>query len=211
MPATLTQAKRLNITLVHASTAQAILILTPAASKEKNKDLNLRSSVLVVPYTVPHSSTIANAMGRGMKSWLVDTGSASSQLVDTPESTQRKQLLAAMHTAMDAGKPGDADLVFFEWVKEREERGKQNAKEDGEEEVWGYALVKELLNVVLRLSKPQNANTAPAYSPEVLRYLLAQEVVSAGMITGESGLGFLGLLRARGDWVRPCVVFCKLS
>ena len=64
--------------------------------------------------------------------------------------------------------------------------------------------MKELLNIVLlfRLQPNSNltaANASSAYSPEIVQYLLENQVVCSAMIEAPGGL--LGALMARNDWV----------
>ena len=62
--------------------------------------------------------------------------------------------------------------------------------------------MKELLNIVLRIQPKSNLTAASAlnaYSPEIIRYLLKNQVVCSAMIEVPGCL--LGALRARNDWV----------
>ncbi|SJL02520.1 uncharacterized protein ARMOST_05851 [Armillaria ostoyae] len=168
------------LSLVSAS-SEALLIVSPGPS-EKAKSTS-RSSVLVVPYAVPASSTIANAMGRASPAtpWLAKRPS-TSQLDRSQEA-----LLAEMRSAMEQGRPQSASMAFSKWEK------KAKGKSDSESQVsFRYVFVKELLAAVLQPGKPANL----PYSSEVVRHLLERGVVNANMV--ETGL--LSLLRLRNDW-----------
>ncbi|PBK67026.1 hypothetical protein ARMSODRAFT_1020992 [Armillaria solidipes] len=168
------------LSLVSAS-SEVLLIVSPGPS-EKVKSTS-RSSVLVVPYAVPASSTIANAMGRASSAapWLAKRPS-TSQLDRSQEA-----LLAEMRSAMEQGRPQSASMAFSKWEK------KAKGKLDSESQVsFRYVFVKELLAAVLQPGKPANL----PYSSEVVRHLLERGVVNANMV--ETGL--LSLLRLRNDW-----------
>lgn len=159
--------------------SEALLIVSPGPS-EKAKSTS-RSSVLVVPYTVPASSTIANAMGRASLAapWLAKRPSPS-QLDRLQEA-----LLAEMRSAMEQGRPQSASMAFSKWEKKAKSDSKSRAS-------FRYVFVKELLAAVLQPGKPANL----PYSSEVVRRLLERGVVNANMV--ETGL--LSLLRLRNDW-----------
>ncbi|KAK0461635.1 uncharacterized protein EV420DRAFT_1639932 [Desarmillaria tabescens] len=168
------------LSLISAS-SEALLIVSPGSS-EKVKSTS-RSSVLVVPYTVPPTSTIANAMGRAASAapWLAKRPSTSQ--LDRPQET----LLSEMRSAMEQGRPQSASMLFTKWEK------KSKGKTDSESQVpFRYVFVKELLITVLQPGKPANF----PYSSEVVRHLLERGVVNASMV--ENGL--LSLLRLRNDW-----------
>ncbi|PBK93853.1 hypothetical protein ARMGADRAFT_1062677 [Armillaria gallica] len=168
------------LSLVSAS-SEALLIVSPGPS-EKSKSTS-RSSVLVVPYAVPASSTIANAMGRASSAtpWLAKRPSTSRL------DRSQEALLAEMRSAMEQGRPQNASMAFSKWEK------KAKGKSDSESQVsFRYVFVKELLSAVLQPGKPANL----PYSSEVVRHLLERGVVNANM--AETGL--LSLLRLRNDW-----------
>ncbi|KAK0190455.1 hypothetical protein F5146DRAFT_1137290 [Armillaria mellea] len=168
------------LSLVSAS-SEVLLIVSPGPS-EKAKSIS-RSSVLVVPYAVPASSTIANAMGRASSAtpWLAKQA-PTSQLDKSQEG-----VLTEMRSAMEQGRPQSASISFSKWEK------RAKGKSDSESQVsFRYVFVKELLAVVLQPGKPANL----PYSSEVVRHLLERGVVNANMV--ETGL--LSLLRLRNDW-----------
>ncbi|KAK0491504.1 hypothetical protein IW261DRAFT_1438088 [Armillaria novae-zelandiae] len=179
------------LSLVSAS-SEALLIVSPGSS-EKSKSTS-RSSVLVVPYAVPASSTIANAMGRASSAapWLAKRPSPS-QLDRSQEA-----LLAEMRSAMEQGRPQSASMAFSKWEK------KAKGKSDSESQVsFRYVFVKELLAAVLQPGKPANL----PYSSEVVRHLLERGVVNTNMVE----TGFLSLLRLRNDWTSIRMSLKKVS
>lgn len=117
--------------LVAASVGQALLILTPVThvGKSKPSELgsSLRSTVLVVPFAVPRTSTIADAMGHASHNlkWLVQDASSSS--VYTELDTSRMALFKTMRAMMDQNRPEAASTVFFEFVQREKQQAKQSA------------------------------------------------------------------------------------
>lgn len=134
IPSALTQAdkKGLSLELVGAGTTQAILVLTPSNNPLKGKSSDttssLRSTVLVVPFTTPLTSTIAGAMGRasGSAKWIFQDESLVSQPSELDDS--QISLLQTMRTTVDQNRPEGASTAFFEWVQNtRASQGKQGA------------------------------------------------------------------------------------
>jgi hypothetical protein len=116
--------------LVAASVSQALLVLTPAThvAKSKASELgsSLRSTVLVVPFAVPRTSTIANAMGRASHNvkWLAQDASQSSSTYAELDTSQ-VALFTSMRAMMDQNRPEAASTSFFEWVQREKHEGKQ--------------------------------------------------------------------------------------
>lgn len=137
IPSTLTQSKEVSISLnlVATTTSQALLVLSSnnANPERKSQGSPSRSSVLIVPYSVPITSTISNAMGRASAAakWL--TSSSSSAAAGQPsQDAPYAKLLATMRTAMDQNKPQAANSAFFDWEKrEMEKAQKAQASEAG--------------------------------------------------------------------------------
>ncbi|KAG6820691.1 hypothetical protein H0H93_013210 [Arthromyces matolae] len=131
IPSTLTQSKDfgLKLNLVAASTTQALLILSAptADSGPKSGGASLQSSVLVLPFTCPETSTIANAIGRASSGakWMAETASSSTAAL--PHDPARTKLLSTMRAAMaknhgdDDGGGGDGRGAFhhFPWLGRR--------------------------------------------------------------------------------------------
>jgi len=123
IPSTLSQTdkKGLTLELVAAGAAQAILVLTPTMQHVKGTgpeaSSSLRSTVLVVPFTVPAASTIANAIGLAShsKKWLLQDESSPSTYSDV-DPTQLA-LLQSMRAMIKQNRPEGASTAFFEWSK----------------------------------------------------------------------------------------------
>lgn len=125
IPSSLSQVDKggLTLDLVSVSNTQATLVLTPGLSTKAKtaESSSLRSNVLVVPFTAPTSSTIANAIGRasdGAK-WLVrhEVSPYHSDLDPT-----QTALLKSMRAMMDQNRPEAASTTFFEWaLKEKQD------------------------------------------------------------------------------------------
>ena len=101
---------------------QAILILSSIPQDSSTKSTSV---ILVVPYSVPTTSTIAAAIGRGGagKKWLRDSEeqTSSESVKRSAEETARINLLATMRTAMQGGRPQAAVAAFMRWAPQSEE------------------------------------------------------------------------------------------
>ena len=102
-------------------------------------------------------------------------------------------LKALCQTAMEQKRVEAADDAFFAWANQQDANKGASARTNAK--IFGYQFVKQVLEIVLRT--PRNATTDIPYSPKVLRYLMQQRCVSAGMVDG----GLFASLRLRGDWV----------
>ncbi|KAJ6546982.1 hypothetical protein B0H19DRAFT_953737 [Mycena capillaripes] len=189
IPSTLSNLPKISLSLrlVLAASAQALLILSPPAADAQTKAsaATTRSSVLVVPLTVPQMSTIGNAMGRT---------SAGAQWLVPPDANDtlgaaRAQVLAEVQTAMSKNEPQAAEAAFFDWEKSERQSGEDTSGES--QIVLGHSFVRDLLIAILQPTKQSSA-----YSSVLVRSLLQRRVVSASMV--ESGI--LAALKLRGDW-----------
>ena len=189
--------------------SQAILVLSPRPapphlvngnsehSTASHTDPNARSSVLVVPLTVPSTSKISNAMGRASASakWIAQPSTSSES--SSPHDGARAKLLRIMKTAMDQKRVDSADEAFFNWVKQEESRLPKTPEGAPKNEVQlGYQFVQDVLEIVFR--QPKGVTEGIPYSPKIVRYVLERRAVSSGMVEG----GLLPTLRLRKDWVR---------
>lgn len=123
------------VELVQASSSQALLILAPTSLASKSSQL--RTSVLVVPYSVPEMSRLAYALGKAKASapWLTSDESA---MLSTSSSTRddlaksQSDILQKVQDAIEEENPEEADRLFFEWVKvntsPKENKGKAEKK-----------------------------------------------------------------------------------
>ncbi|KAF9478651.1 hypothetical protein BDN70DRAFT_879661 [Pholiota conissans] len=199
----------LHVRLIHGAQSQnakhtqaqghVVLILSSDAAEHKTT-----SMLIAVPYSVPVTSTIAAAMGKGAagKKWLraVDAEKPSGSNKESPEEVARVKLLATMRTAMQAGRPQAAVAAFTKWAPPMDEPTSSSLD---------YNLVKELLNIaLLPPSAESKASTTGAYASEVVQYLLEKRLVSSAMISTAGGL--LGALRARNDWKTIESTFSKV-
>jgi hypothetical protein len=102
---------------------QAILILSSIPTQDSSTKST--SVLLVVPYSVPTTSTIAAAMGRGGagKKWLRDSEEqvSSESVKPSAEETARVNLLSTMRTAMQGGRPQAAVAAFMKWAPQSDE------------------------------------------------------------------------------------------
>ena len=187
--------------------SQAVLILSPrptaphivngdSENRTPSVDSNARSSVLVVPLSVPSSSKLSNAIGRApvTAKWLAQHSTATDGA--SPHDAGRAKLLRVIRTAMDQKRLEGVDQAFFDWVKQEEAKLPQPAQGAPKPEVQlGFRFVQDVLAVVFR--QPKGVTENIPYSPKVVRYLLERRAVSSGMLEG----GLLPALRLRNDWV----------
>ncbi|KAI0939855.1 hypothetical protein AcV5_001129 [Taiwanofungus camphoratus] len=180
---------------------QVLLVLSPHTHNGRAETGAARTSILVVPVSVPPASTIANALGRaaaGAK-WLV---SATQKPSPENMSPAQAKVVHVMRSAMEQKRPEGADQAFFNWVAQEEEP-RQNGVSQGTETAedprpqLGYVFVKQVLDIVFRTpGKSSNAVIGIPYSPKVVQYLLEKRTVSAGMVEG----GLFSALTLRQDW-----------
>lgn len=140
IPASVTQdASSFALRLERASSAQALLILTPRSIRAASAQP--RSSVFVVPFSVPERSTIANAlvMADTDSPWLVASESILGDDDETDEEAAKRLLLERVREAIEENRPLDADSDFFKWLRPREIQALDSAKDDkrGDDEVNG--------------------------------------------------------------------------
>jgi hypothetical protein len=102
--------------LVLATASHVALVLSPVSSTTIMKpSKEVKSSVYLIPFSVPSSSTIALAMGRApaTQAWTT-TSSTTKPKIDK----QQASVVTAMRTAMEQNRPQAADTAFFDWVEE---------------------------------------------------------------------------------------------
>ncbi|KAG6861980.1 hypothetical protein C0995_009164 [Termitomyces sp. Mi166 len=198
IPSTLSQVKDVTVklTLVPASSSQALLVLSAHTTDagRKIEGTSLRSSVLVVPFTCPAKSTIANALGQASSGakWIAQT--ASSSVAIPSHDPAKAKVLSTMRAAMEKNLPQAANVAFFEWEKRESKAASEASKNEAgsSQAALSHAFVKDLLTTVIQPSKPANT----PYSSEVVKYLLNRKVVSSSMLDG----GLLAALRYKNDW-----------
>ncbi|OCB87528.1 hypothetical protein A7U60_g5433 [Sanghuangporus baumii] len=179
----------ISIQLERGSGSQALLILSPISANPKN-NTQQRSSVLVVPFSVPERSTIASALGKadlGAK-WL---GTASSRQ-EGEDVFGAEIMLTQLKEAIDNNRIKEGDGIFFNWISERDEKMKRPDTDKNEPEDVG------MTEVVLRPEESPNKQ----YSPQICRYLVTKHLASHSMVKG----GLLDALLQRNDWetIREC-------
>ncbi|KAI9064835.1 hypothetical protein FKP32DRAFT_1665671 [Trametes sanguinea] len=175
----------------------ALLVLAPAPDRDAQADsAPARSTLLVVPLTVPANSTIAAAVGRANSGarWLSTKQAPGAPQVGrgTGEmSLAARKALKEMKASVSGSAGGNvagAESAFFEYVK-TESRGK------GEGAPLEYTFVQGVLEVVLPAAGAQSSGPA-AYSAKIVRHLLERRAVSSSMVEG----GLLPALAAQNDW-----------
>lgn len=123
IPSTILSGKdgRIRLSLLTATSSQAIIVLSPTASTIKSSQgTTSRSSVLAVPLTVPSTSSIANAMGRASATQLWVASRAASTSF-SPMDKGRMKLVDTMRNAIRQNRVEAADSAFFGWAEKNPE------------------------------------------------------------------------------------------
>ncbi|PPQ63334.1 hypothetical protein CVT24_006707, partial [Panaeolus cyanescens] len=170
---------------------QAILLISSSPKESSSKSTSL---LYVTPYSVPASSTIAAAMGRGAqtKKWLSEAKKEQNQA--------HSNLLSVVKTAVQGGRAHAASAAFMKWAQADEVLFftwhillKLITSSVQQTPSLDYNLVKELVEIVLLL--PTNSQ---GYASDIVHYLIEKKVVCSAMISAPNTL--LGSLRSRSDW-----------
>jgi hypothetical protein len=100
------QASHPQVTFVSATATQVALALSPNSSTPSK---GTRSTVYIVPVSVPKTSTIANAIGRSStaKPWIKNEDTSLS------DTSSASSVLAGMRSAIERNRPEAADNVFL--------------------------------------------------------------------------------------------------
>ncbi|KAI0347456.1 hypothetical protein BDW22DRAFT_1351894 [Trametopsis cervina] len=205
VPTSLNRNKKrgIDIELVVPSsqTQQALLVLSVKAGltgingtsheDPPSNDATQRSTILILPFSAPPTSTLANALGRATagEKWLASKSAAktSSANIDADQT----KCLRHMHSAMDQRRVEAVDEAFFSWVSRAD--SKPSAR-GAVKLPYAHEFVKQVLEIVLR--PPKSPNAEIPYSSKVVRHLLGKRCVSSSMLSG----GLLPALRLRKDW-----------
>ncbi|TCD63478.1 hypothetical protein EIP91_005360 [Steccherinum ochraceum] len=176
--------------------SQATVIISPnpqpANAQRSSGDPGARSTVLVVPLTVPPTSQLTNAIGRASASarWFAQTSTLYAESHDRSHA----KVLHNLRVQLDQKNVNAAEEAFASWVKEEDAKLPQAPEGAPKNEVrLGHKFVQDVLELVLR---PAKSSDAALHSPEIVKYLLRRRAVSSSMIEG----GLLPALRLRNDW-----------
>ncbi|TFY67644.1 hypothetical protein EVJ58_g1487 [Rhodofomes roseus] len=183
-----------------AEPSQALLVLHPADAKSQESLFPRATSVLVVPLSVPRTSTIANALGRAAASQAYLRPEADSpQRVKGTQLTlelgglepEQGRTLKALLEVQEKGRTAEVEKRWAAYVEAGGPEGKPRL---------GHLFVKQLLDVLFLVPSPgrdvATTNATEAYARGVLTYLLERRAVSDAMIEG----GLLPALMVRNDW-----------
>jgi hypothetical protein len=213
LPASLSHVQNsgaLDITLADATSSQAILVLAPRTSGKvkASSSEDIRSTILVVPITLPEASSVAGALGKAAltSKWIkIDTPSASI----VPDTTGKEGLIATMRKAMDVNDAQAAAHSFSKWANTHKPSMvcvmllRSFTFTDDTVQLEHSDVIK-ILSIVLQPAK----KVAIPYPAAVVHQLLSEKLVSAGMV--EDGL--LASLQLRRDWVSrfALYIYCML-
>ncbi|KAI0776156.1 hypothetical protein BD413DRAFT_261764 [Trametes elegans] len=179
-----------------------LLVLAPSPDRDVHVDsVPARSTILVVPLSVPANSTIAAAMGHANAGarWIIlkqATGAQGQIGRGAPEfSLAARKALKEMRASINSSAGGNvagAETAFFEYIKHESKNKSTGA---AQEAPLDYAFVQETLGIVLPTTGPQ-AQSPAAHSAKIVRHLLERRAVSSSMVEG----GLLPGLVSREDW-----------
>ncbi|KAI0751088.1 hypothetical protein C8Q80DRAFT_1099341 [Daedaleopsis nitida] len=194
----------------------ALLALLPFPERDTQGDASARSTLLVIPLTVPATSTIAAAMGkanagaRWLSTRLGPNAQAQGQTVRgaAEMSAGARKALREIKAAVDGsanGSTSDAESAYFEYIKQQS-KGKaaaQGQEVESQGPLVEYPFVQGLLELVLHApasaqgsSSDSKTQKVGAYSAKIVTHLLENRMVSSSMVEG----GLLPALEARNDW-----------
>lgn len=132
----------LQLSLTSCDTTQTLLSIssTKSGSKKNASAIGLKAIVMIIPHSIPASSSLAGALGRATSSekWLapvpLDTASGSNSRDDG-----REAMLASVTDAIESGQADVADRIFFEWEAEQRALVKALAKEEAKRQMAALA------------------------------------------------------------------------
>jgi hypothetical protein len=90
---------------------------------------------MILPHTVPPTSSLANAIGKASsaEAWLKSSDAQALEVNGIEE--DRKDVLQRMAEAFQNGTAEDSDRVFFEWLDEQRSIAKAAAKEEAKRQL----------------------------------------------------------------------------
>lgn len=109
--------------VTHAGHHQAILVLSQSTSVADGKTPK-KSSIYVVPYSVPARSTIANAIGHVSAStrWLAGIENGGKGKSAAPQDTAKAKMIMDIRAAVEQNRAQAAKALFEEWEEKERER-----------------------------------------------------------------------------------------
>lgn len=108
----------LQLKLAVAPKSLALLVVRPSstvADNEKRTAVGTKSLVLSIPYAVPESSSLKNALGKApfTQKWIAPSKSRKLAGINAPE----KDLLKSLENTLKEGHIEKAEEAFFEWLE----------------------------------------------------------------------------------------------
>lgn len=157
IPSAIEKTSTVSISLCQGSSSQAVLVISPVQSCSKSTQSCI--SIFGIPFTVPTSSTIANAMGKISQSapWIQTESAASpkkssDKVEDVPPSVTSEGLMEMLQLAIEEDRAEDASDIFFACIKPKEE--KRGGKSEMEKEDSEQTDVAKNDNEVVQPGKP---------------------------------------------------------
>jgi hypothetical protein len=109
---------KLRLRLALASKSLALLVVHPyftVAEKEKKAAVSVKSLVLSIPYAVPESSSLKNALGKApsTEKWIKSSGSGKPLGIHAAA----EGILKRLEKLLEEGHVEKADEAFFGWLE----------------------------------------------------------------------------------------------
>jgi hypothetical protein len=124
---------RLQLQLSPCDSAQSLMTIftTKTHGRRDTSASGLKALIMVIPHTIPITSSLANAIGRASagEKWLVSSPLHPSSRSKSHEDG-REAMLTGVEDAIQNGKADVADKIFFEWETEQRALVKAIAKEE---------------------------------------------------------------------------------
>ena len=123
---------KVRLRLALASKALALLVVYPyftAAEKEKKTAAGVKSLVLSIPYAVPESSSLKNALGRATSTqkWIASSKGRKLAGIDAAG----RDILKRLENILKEGPVEKADDAFFGWLEMQASHPENNVQVNG--------------------------------------------------------------------------------
>jgi len=106
-----------------AGNQQAVLVISQSTSEADGKTPN-KSSIYVVPYSVPARSTLANVMSHtnAGSRWLAKSENGGEGKIAVPQDATKAKLIVDMRAAVGQNRPQAVNALLKEWEEKERER-----------------------------------------------------------------------------------------
>jgi hypothetical protein len=159
--------KQVLLQAIPCNESQSILLVYSSTSRAQSKSstTGLKSVVMILPHTVPPTSSLANAIGKASnaEAWLKSSDAQALEVNGIDE--DRRDILQRMSEAFQNGTAEDSDRVFFEWLDEQRSIAKAAAKEEAKRQLAVLHGSKKQMN-----GKPSKDESSDSEDGKVTRH-----------------------------------------